>query len=747
MPQPHPAPRAFRFGPFEFDPKSGHLRSDSSTHRLADQPLELLNALLERPGEMVSREELRRRLWPEGTFVDFEHGLNSAVSRLREALNDSATAPRYVETIPRRGYRLLVPVEADVDAPVPVDAMPADDAVQHAARSPAVMAGAPAKAWWASRRAVLWMGAGATALLLVGVPGVLQFRRAARPAPLLASVVIDLPDDWLMLNQSPAISPDSRHIVFSGLHQRAGRRAIWHRPLDTGAARMLTGTEDGSEPFWSPDGRSIGFFAEGKLKVLQLAGGPARVVCDATPDASGTWIRADVILFAPGPTGAVSEVSVERGEVRHITELDRPAGELRHVRPTSLPDGRHFVYLANRKDELIATLASADGKRVVPLGPVRSHVEATPSGDVLFVRDGSLLVQRLDVAAGRLTGDPTVVADGLTTPGRYFDGRFSASPAMLIYLKAIDRSNLTELRIFDRSGKTTGTVGEPGGYVGPSLSPDGTRLAVGRHELNLPARDIWVFDIARGTRLRLTLDPGDDLGPKWSSDGKWLMFSSDRRGERDIYKRLASGEGGDELVFESPISKSVNAWSPDGRFVAYDTGGLGRTADLHVLPLFGDRRPVALASQPGFQHQADISPDGRLIAYASSESGKYEVIVESFPEKGERWQISTDGGRQPFWRGDGRELFFLKDDTVMAIDVYPARPGSGQAPRPHSGQGSGAGLEWSVPRTLFRMPDLQRTPLGFTVSADGQRFIAVVAITPPEPQRFTTLLNWTSLIK
>jgi eukaryotic-like serine/threonine-protein kinase len=241
-----------------------------------------------------------------------------------------------------------------------------------------------------------------------------------------------------------------------------------------------------------------------------------------------------------------------------------------------------------------------------------------------------------------------------------------------------------------------GTVGEPGASTAPSLSPDGTRLAVGRNEPDNPARDIWVFDLARGTRLRVTLDAGDDLGPRWSSDGRWLVSSADRNGVRDIYKRLASGEGGDELVFESPISKSVNAWSPDGRSVAYDTGGLGRTADLHVLPLFGDRQPVALASQPGFQHQADISPDGRLIAYGSSESGKYEAIVESFPEKGGRWQISTDGGRQPFWRGDGRELFFLKDDTVMAIDVHPARHGSGQAPRPRSGQDSGAGLEWSV---------------------------------------------------
>jgi Tol biopolymer transport system component len=312
-----------------------------------------------------------------------------------------------------------------------------------------------------------------------------------------------------------------------------------------------------------------------------------------------------------------------------------------------------------------------------------------------------------------------------------FVGRFSISPAMLVYLKAEELPALSELRIFDRTGKVLGTVGEPAGYTGPTFSPDDTRLAVARRESTVPARDIWVFDLARGNRLRLTLDAGDDNAPRWSADGRWVMFSSNRLGVRDIYKRLASGEGADELVFESETHKSVNAWSLDGRFVVYDTGGPGSTSDLYVLPLSGDRRPLVLDSQYGFQQQADISPDGRLIAYASSESGQFEVIVDSFPENGGRRQISTHGGREPVWRRDGRELFFLSDDTVMAVDAHT----------------SAVGFEWSVPRTLFTIPGLQRVPRGFTVSADGQRFIAVVATTPAGPQRFTTLLNWTSLVK
>ena len=554
---------------------------------------------------------------------------------------------------------------------------------------------------------------------------------ASKPAPLLASVVIDLPNEWEILNQSPAISPNSRHIVFSAWHSRAGRRAIWHRPLDTSAARMLPGTDDGSGPFWSPDGASIGFFAEGKLKVLQLAGTSPRIVCDAASDASGTWITADAILFAPGPTGAVSEVDVEHGAVRDVTVVDRSTGERRHLRPTIAARWSSlYGYLSDGKDRLIAMLASLDGPRAVPLGPVRSHVAASASGHVVFVRDGALLAQRLDVAAGRLTGETTVLATGLTLPGRSFDGRFSTSPAMLVYLKAEELPTLSELRLFDRTGKTLDTVGEPAGYTGPSLSPDGTRLAVARHESVAPARDIWVFDLASNNRLQLTFDPGQDLAPRWSADGRWLMFSSDCRGVRDIYKRLASGQGAEELVFASEISKSVNAWSRDGRLVVYDTGALRGTSDLYVLPLVGDRRPVVLASEPGFQQHADISPDGRLIVYASSESGRFEVIVTRFPDNSGPRQITTSGGREPVWRADGRELFFLSDDAVMAVDV-------------HAGPG---GFEWSAPRALFRIPDLQTIPRGFTVSADGQRFIAVVATTAAEPQRFTTLLNWTLLV-
>ena len=217
-----------------------------------------------------------------------------------------------------------------------------------------------------------------------------------------------------------------------------------------------------------------------------------------------------------------------------VTRLDQAAGDLRHSRPRWLKDGRHFVYLADRRDGQTAMLASIDGPSTQPLGPVQSHVQPTQTQHVLFVRDGNLLAQRLDVQAGRLTGETTTLAEGLAVPGRSFGGRFSASSDLLVYLKGPRFiQGTTVLTLFDRSGKSLRTLGEPGLYFSPSISPDGTRVAVSRGVQ--PARDLWIFDLTNDGRAQLTLDPGDDVGPKWSKDGRWILFSSDRLGVRDIY--------------------------------------------------------------------------------------------------------------------------------------------------------------------------------------------------------------------
>ncbi len=292
---------------------------------------------------------------------------------------------------------------------------------------------------------------------------------------------------------------------------------------------MLAGTEDGTEPFWSPDGKSIGFLAEGQAESSSARGrrGARRLRCSAATRAERGSGQMSFCSRpgrpAPSPRSASSAATV-----RHVTELDRSKADLRHVRPTSLPDGRHFVYLANRKDQLIATLASVDGTGAVALGPVQSHVEATPSGHVVFVRDSMLLSQPLDVAAGRLTGDATVLADGLTLPGRWLRWQV-LDIADTARLPEGDRSaqldRAQDLRPFGEDGRVplagqTGIRNRASRPMAPAWPWRATNRAV-------PARDIWVFDLVHGTRLQLTLDAGDDLAPQWSADGRSLMFSSE----------------------------------------------------------------------------------------------------------------------------------------------------------------------------------------------------------------------------
>jgi Tol biopolymer transport system component/DNA-binding winged helix-turn-helix (wHTH) protein len=734
-------PGWIRFGPFELEPRSGQLCNGDSRQNLADQPLALLKALAARPGELVTREELRQLLWPDGTFVGFDHGLNSAINRLREALNDSAETPRFIETIPRRGYRLLVPVEV-MRPTVPravegASATPTSEApgtagidLDRAGDSPPTLAHEASGTRKLTRGFVLRVAATIGAL---SVAGLLWRERTATPEPLLANVAIDLPAGWLFhKNLSPAISPDSQYIVMSASHS-SGRFAIWLRPLGGTTWRVLSHTENGSAPFWSPDGHAVGFFADGKLKVLSLAEGSVRIVCDA-PSGNGSWFSSNAVLIAPARSGGVAEVNVESGELRDVTSPDRDAGDISHGSPMLLPGGRHFVYVTKRMDGSVGMLASLDAPGSVSLGPVQSHVQPVASDRVLFVRDGALLAQRLDVTSGKLTGDPKILAEGLTAAGWQQGGRFSASAGMVVYQETVNPFPVSELRIFDRTGMQIGTVGEATQYSAPSISPDGARLAVAISQTSSPARDIWVFDLVGGKRTRVTSDLHDDVAPQWSADGKWLMFTSDRRGERNLYKRLASGEGSDELVFESSAPKSLNDWTPDGRFVVYDTGAYNGIVlpDLHVLQVAGGSRDVVLSAEAGAQHQADISADSRFVAYASSASGRYEVVVETFPDKRGRWPITVDGGQNPSWRGDGRELYYTKDDTVLAIDVDT----------------DGDGFEWRPARSLFKIPNLTSAPVrSLAVSGNGQRFIAVVPVSSAPQQRLTTVLNWTTLLK
>jgi Tol biopolymer transport system component len=356
----------------------------------------------------------------------------------------------------------------------------------------------------------------------------------------------------------------------------------------------------------------------------------------------------------------------------------------------------------------------------VPPPSFTNAVYASP-GYLLFVRDAVLMALPFDVERRQATGEPVPVAAGVP-----FGYGFSASDNGVIAYKAgVVLSN--QLVWTDRSGRRLGVVGEPAIYTNPALSPDDRRLAVGRLDPQTGTRDIWLFDLPRNTGSRLTFDPADDIGPAWSPDGSRVLFSSDRKGQRDIYQKAANGAGGDELFLASDQLKSINDQSSDGRFVVYDSSRA--PADLWTVPLIGDRKPVPLANTPFDERSAQVSPDGKWVAYTSNESGRHQVYVQTFPEPRSRWQVSSGEGVEPRWRRDGKELFYYGGRMLWAVDVKP----------------DATTFEAGVPKALFemRVPEDGLRRNRFVVTADGQRFLFVSPAGEASAAPFTVVVNWT----
>jgi len=351
------------------------------------------------------------------------------------------------------------------------------------------------------------------------------------------------------------------------------------------------------------------------------------------------------------------------------------------------------------------------------------------------LRGSTLMAQPFDVRSLAVTGDAMPIADSVQP---FLIG--SAATTVLAY-SASENGILAyipggapdqfDLQWFDRSGKNLGMLGQPASYTGPALSPDGTRVAVAIMDPQAKARDLWVFDLKRGTNSRLTFDPADELAPLWSHDGSQIMFSSEIKGSRDIYQKAASGLGDSQLVFQSKDQrKSVNDWSPDGRYVVYDPSI--PPASLWILPLFGDRKPFVFVGGAYDAREARFSPNGRYIAYTSNETGNYEVYVQTFPDRSGKWQVSTAGGTYPVWRRDGKELYFISNGQLMAVDVATGGPK----------------FEAGIPKPLFSA-DFRPGNWSsvYAPTADGQRFLAVTTIAQQSISPVTVVTNWPSDLK
>jgi Tol biopolymer transport system component len=586
----------------------------------------------------------------------------------------------------------------------------------------------------------------AVAVALAGIAAFLLFQRLTqgpetRPA---AHFVVETPEDLAFgAFDPPALSPDGRALAFVGLSP-TGTAQLWIRPLDAPEVRALPGTEGAGRPFWSPDSASIAFAAGGEIRKLLLAGGTVQRVC-ALPRGNdplgGTWNAEGTIVFsAGGLTANLYSVSAAGGEARLLTPHDESRGETGHWWPQFLPDGHHLIFEVNSLEEEhdglhVTSLEEPSGRRRVL--PDEGRFQYSESGELLFLRDGMLLAQGFDLARLVTTGEAVPIASGVAAWGFPGWGEFSVSATgRVTWISGNDTE--VQLEWLDRQGDRLGTLGELGNYGQIVLSPDDRRVAVeiadgeGRF-------DIWVFDVARGVASRLTTDAANERDPVWSPDSQTLVFSSDESGDQDVVRKELQGNepaaplpGG---IGQTPGERDIaKDWLLEGNTLLYKT--IGAETVIWALSLDGDGPPESLAKGFGID-QPHVSPDGRWLAYITTESGRYEVYVEPFRRRGERVRVSANGGGQPKWRGDGKELFYLSlDGALMAVDV---------------GEGA-TGADVGIPTTLVPASDLGATVQGpdyhdYAVSADGQRFLVKRSAQSDGRRRIHVLLDWPSLLE
>jgi Tol biopolymer transport system component len=527
-----------------------------------------------------------------------------------------------------------------------------------------------------------------------------------------------------------ALSPDGRQLAF--VASVDGTPHLWLRSLDSLTAGRINGTEGAAGPFWSPDSRSIGFYAGGKLKRVNIAGGELQNLCDAAGFGGGSWNRDGVILFSPVYAGesGLMRVPANGGTPTPVTTLDPAHGETNHAWPQFLPDGHHFLYNVVGRDNAGLYVGSIDAAGRTQLMPFTdphdvgiSTIAVTPSGYVLYVHGNTLMAYPIDFEHVKFSGPPVPVAEGIAKVGPGIAPFAVSDTGVLAYWMGSGVAT-SQVTWFGRDGTPRGRVGSPGGYTAVALAPDQRQIAVSRIETGLQSA-VWVLGVTRDTATRVTFDP-ISVAPVWSRDGTSLAYGSVRDGPPDVFRKAANGTGQDEQLFKSDRSSSPTDWCGGDESVLIVTRDAASQTDIWRVPVTGDRKPVALLRTPFNETDARCSPDGRWVAYTSDESGRPEVYVTKFPSAEGKWPISTGGGSQPRWRGDGTELFYLAPDrTLTAVRVR-----------------TGAAFDAGGVTPLFRVRGTS-----YDVTVDGERFVANDPVGPMTSQPITVVLNWMAALK
>jgi Tol biopolymer transport system component len=534
-------------------------------------------------------------------------------------------------------------------------------------------------------------------------------------------------NSYIKVEGRAAVSPDGHHLTFVAPGSN-GKDVLWVRSFDSLTARSLAGTEGALFPFWSPDSRWISFFANrSTLQKIDITGGPPISIASALAGNGGTWSRDGVIVFGTGATRLLYRVSAGGGEVVPLTKREKTVTSGR-LAPYFLPDGNHYLYEGPQAGAGRAVYASSLDSDTSKLLVHGGTSPAYQQGYLFYLLGTTLIAQPFDEKRLEIAGEASALAEQV----QFFS--VSQTGAVLAYWTGAVE-NMPQLMWFDRSGNRIGKLGDPVQQFNIQLSPDGTKVAAEIYEQQVSGMnsDIWLYDVSRGVKSRLTSGPGSPRAPCWSPDGKHIIFSSDRKGHYDLYEKPVDGGGNEELVFESEIGKYCQSWSPDGKFLLYMTvsGDSSANRDIWMLPLFGDRTPVPYLKTEFDEGGGQFSPDGRWIVYSSDESGRSEVYVKPFPGPGGKLLVSGSGGSTPAWRHDGKEIFYLgASSELMAAKVKQ----------------NGSALTIDVASPLFQAPVESFLP-SYDVTTDGQRFVIVTSTPQKLPSPITVVVNWDAGLK
>ena len=727
-----------RFGDdFELDLRAYELRRSGRPLKLERIPMELLILLIERRGELVTREQIIERIWGKDVFLDTESGINAAIRKIRQVLKDDPERPRFVQTVTGRGYRFVAPVE--------------NGAVKEPERRSEVTAeakpvAAPERVRRPTQRLLPW------ALIAVGVlaAGLALWHwwptRSARRLVTRFTISLPTSNQFEMPRGGLAISPDGGSLVYSASAPKTGIQQLYLRPMDQNEAASIPGTEGAMGPFFSPDGEWIAFTAGGQLKKVPLHGGTSIALCAKQNPNPGSWGPDGTIVFAEtqhsegNVNGRLMRVTAAGHDLQVVTAPEKTSTEFPPRWPQVLPGANAILYVtggtsaALSDDAMIVAQSLRTGERKILI-----HGGTSPryiSGHLVYAQGGRLLAIRFNAARLEVTGTAfPVVEDVWQGPAGYVAYDVSRN-GVLVSMSAGDRGvgNRT-LTWVDRTGNPLAMNAAARPYTQPSLSHDGKHIAVAVGD-PLRQSDIWILDLEQNTVRQLTSSQAGEnaAAPLWTPDGKRIIYASRAHG-RSLFWEAADGSSPAELLFDGdlidPSAPGVilaTSCSSDGSFLIFQRGDQ-RRFDLWVLSLSGSEHkssPLFEESEVSRTHP-QISPDGRRLAYTSDESGREEIYVQPFPALDHKWRVSGGGGKEPRWSSDGHQLFFRQGDKMMAVEVQTK-----------------ATFKAERPQLMFEGPYAQSDFwTNYDVAVDGQRFVMLKTEDETRTnQVLRVVLNW-----